>query len=148
NIWQEVGFNSLPSVPHDDPHARAGAPQSYPHMPAFGGELDGVRYKIPDDLLQSGGVAGKLSGLVIKVRGDDETFAVGGRAHGVERRSYHYHGFDRLDFDLHFAGDDAGRVEQIFDQLKLRFPITLDGLDHPGDVRIVAPLGAEHIVPT
>src|SRR5262249_31071996 len=65
-IWQQGGFNSLPGVPHDDPHARAGAPQFYPHTPAFGRELDGVRYKIPDDLLQSGGVAGKLSGFGIE----------------------------------------------------------------------------------
>src|SRR5262249_22274068 len=72
NIWQQLGLNPPAGVTHDDQHVRAGAPQPYPHMPAFGGELDGVRYKIPDDLLQSGGVAGKLSGFRIKVRGDDD----------------------------------------------------------------------------
>src|SRR5262245_50494004 len=151
DVRQQVRADALTGIPHDYLRAGAAAPESDPYPPPVGRELDGVRHQIPDDLLQAVGVAGNLirhlAVFEAKVRDDDDAFAVGRLAHVVERRHYHRHEFDWPGLQPHLAADDAGRVEQVFDQSQLRFTAALYGLRHPRDLRVVASPRTQQTVP-
>jgi hypothetical protein len=57
-VGDELGIQSRAVVLHGELDVRVHAQQPDLHPPALGGELDGVREEVPDDLLEAVGIAG------------------------------------------------------------------------------------------
>src|SRR5262245_22300917 len=112
--------------------------------PAFGRELDGVREKVPHDLLQTRRVAENLFWYLAEIGDERDALRLGRRAHRVER------GFKRRDqinqtrLDPQLARDDPGRIEQVFDDLKLRLCAALDDAGNFTEILSVPRAKAQH----
>src|SRR5215510_9200794 len=126
DVRQKFRLDALAVVADDDADALGVALHSQFDLPAFGREFDGVREQVPDDLLQSVGVAQHHFGLRAEMGDQLDPFRLGCRTYGPER------GFDsrrevgRLRFQAQPAGDDARRIEQVFDDLELRLRVAFD----------------------
>ena len=116
-----------PVVAHDDAHAAVALLDADGHRPARGRELDRVGQEVPDHLLQAVGIAGdrprarleqelQADPLRARRRGSPSrpppsTTAVRSRARDVQAQ---------------LAGDDAGDVEHVLDELGLRPGVAVD----------------------
>src|SRR5262245_56396674 len=102
--------------------------------PASGRELDRVREQVPHDLLQTRRVAENKFWRAAEISDKRDALRLGRRAHRVER------GFKRRDqinqtrLDPQLARDDARRIEQVFDNLKLRLCAALDDASSFNDI--------------
>src|SRR5262249_48040948 len=89
-------------------------------------EFDRVGEQVPDYLLQAGGVASDLTDFGRKIGLDRDPFGVRRRVDRLNRLVNYRDQVHWPEFEPEFAADDAGRVEQIINQLRLRLPTTLD----------------------
>ena len=129
DVGEEFGFDAAAGV--DDLNFGGGgtAAEDDVDRTALGGELDGVGEEVPDDLLDAVGIAGDFTGGGVEVGDDFYLFCVGG---GLDDFDGGGDDFDELageDFEAEFSGDDAGDVEDVFDELGLGFGAAVDGFD-------------------
>src|SRR4029078_8936498 len=82
-----------------------------------------------DDLLEAGGVAqdGHQGGRDLEVERNARRARQ--RTKRLPRRAPHLCGAGWHEAEVHLAADDARRVEQILDELRLRLRVALDGVD-------------------
>ena len=119
DVGQQLGRDAAPRVPHEDFARRGRARAQLSDRSARGRELDGVRQQVPDDLLQTRGrpTTGRLRDR--HVQRDLPPLAATGatvsRAAPTTAARVH-----RPHVQLQLAGHDAGDVEQVVDQLRLR----------------------------
>ena len=123
---QELRLDALAGVADRDADMIGGALHPQLDAPAFGRELDRVREQVPHDLLQSRRVAEHLFRQVAEIGDKRDALRLGRRAHRVERGFERRHEINRLRLDPQLARDDARRIEQVFDDLKLRLRAALD----------------------
>src|SRR5262245_57900064 len=142
--WQELRLDSLTSVADRDPDMIGGALHPQLDPPAFGRELDRVREQVPDHLLQTRRVAEHLFWQAAEIGDKGDALRLGRRAHRVER------GFKRRDqinqsrLDPQLARDDARRIEQVFDDPKLRPCAALDDASSLIEIFSVPRAGSQH----
>ena len=129
HVGEKLFVDPLSRVADDDLDVTFRLTKLNLHASLIGRELDGVREKIPDNLLQAVGVARNAIGLCVKGRLDLDALGLSRRAHGIDRRFEDDDKLDRLNIKAQLARDDARGVEYVFDDLRLRFGVALDGLD-------------------
>src|SRR5262245_25105274 len=131
NEGQVFGIDSLSGVADDQQRFALQSFEANLDQAALGRELDGVRKQVPDDLFQA---------LLIAVERPDpgfehdlhsQTLRLDRRADGVDGGLDYRHQFDRAVFEGQFTGGDARGVEQVADQVGLRFRVALDGQQRP-----------------
>src|SRR5262245_8870820 len=141
---QELRLDALTSVADRDPDMLGVALHLQLDPPAFGRELDRVREQVPHDLLQTRRVAENQFGQAAEIGDKRNALRLGRRAHRVER------GFKRRDqvnqtrLDAQLARDDARRIEQVFDDLKLRLCAALDDASNFIEILSVPRARAQH----
>src|SRR5262245_58941512 len=126
DIWQEIRPDAFARVAHGDANVRVHALQARFDAASLRGELDGVGEQVPDHLLQAGGVAGDLADVGRQVGPERDAFGVRRRLDGLNRLFNYRDQVHQSDKESEFAADDAGRVEQVINQLRLRSPAAFD----------------------
>src|SRR5215210_1217847 len=92
-------------------------------------ELDGIRKKIPCDLLEPIGVALHQELRPLPFSRQLDLFCGRRRTNDVDRSLRDLYKINRLNLEPHFPRRDSSDVEQIIDQLDLGAGISLDCLD-------------------
>ena len=138
---QQVRPNALAGVRDGDPRHRVGPLQPDVHTTAHRRELDRVGEEVPDDLLQAIGVGRDGAEGSVQARLEPDASGVGRGLHRFHRGHDDGDQIDRSDIQAELAGDDAGDVEEVFDQLgqhpgvaldDLGTPAGADGIERPG----------------
>ena len=93
-------------------------------------ELDCVRQQVPDDLLQAIGIA-HHGATVDDLRSEVDPLRVRGWPEGIDGGVEDRFELDRPELDPELAGDDAGDVEDVGDELFLHVGVAFDGLERP-----------------
>src|SRR5262245_48629483 len=143
-IGQEIRADAFARVAHGDANVRVNALQPRFDAASLRGELDGVGEQVPDYLLQANGVAGDLADFGGEVNLERDTFGVRRRADRLNRLLNYRDQVNRTDLQPELAADDAGRVEQVINQLRLRFPTAFDDLRRLPSLLGVRPAVAQH----
>ena len=89
-------------------------------------ELDCVGEQVPDHLLQSRRVTRNLTNFGGEISLERDPFGVRSRVDRLDRLLNYRDQVHWPEFEPELAADDAGRVEQVIDQLRLRLPAALD----------------------
>jgi hypothetical protein len=110
-----------------------------------GGELDGIRKKIPHDLLEPRGVAPNRE--VGKLRAEPDTLLLRGGTDGLYRVFNHVQEIDRLKREPELPRENARHVEEIFDEAQLSQCAPFDGRQARGGGLGVELAGAQHLRP-
>src|SRR5262249_28038115 len=100
--------------------------------------------QIPDDLLQARRVTERLFRRRAEIGDERDPLRLSRRAHRVERGFEYRNEVNQLRLDPQLARDDARRIEQVFDNLKLRLCATLDDGSDVIDGVSVRRAGAQH----
>src|SRR4030095_2025159 len=144
DVEQEIRADAFARVAHGDANVRVNALQPRFDAASLRGELDGVGEQVPDYLLQANGVAGDLADFGGEISLERDTFGVRRRADRLNRLINYRDQVNRPDLQPELAADDAGRVQQVINQLQLRVPAAFDNIrclfDHLG----VQPAAAQH----
>src|SRR5215831_10583163 len=114
---QEIWTDADPGVADADLDLVIDSFESYGYPAAARCELHGVAHEIPDDLLQSDVVACDRRGDRIQRELDGDLFRIGGRHHGLYGRLHQRRQIDGLSVEPDLTGDDAGHVQDVFDDL-------------------------------
>src|SRR5262245_60998856 len=128
DIGQEIRADAFARVAHGDANVRVNALQPRFDSTSLRSELDRVGEQVPDHLLQSRGVAGDLADFGGEVSLERDTFGVRRRVDRLNRLLNYRDQINRPDLQPELAADDAGRVEKVINQLRLRLSATLDDL--------------------
>jgi len=146
-VGEELRGHPLPGVADGDLDVRVHALEADVDASALGREFDGVGDQVPHDLLQTSRIACDRACLAVEDDLEPDALGVGCRSHGIDRLLYHGTEVDRPHFDPQLARDDAGDVEQIVDELRLRSCAPLDGLQRPLALLLVERLQAKEAHP-
>src|SRR5437764_1265722 len=119
----------------------------HPHLAAASAKLHRITEQVPKDLLQAVWVAhyGRLCRLDREFKAN--LFRFCDRTRRVMRRLDHICEIDNRAVDLQLAGDDSRDVEQVVDQLRLRFSVAFDGVDRPSDFILIELVRAQQVTP-
>ena len=126
HVGQKLGLDSLARIGNSEFEMRVDALHRDLHLAALGRELDRVREQVPNDLLQPAAVAEYWSRVGIQHRFDANVLGVGGRTHRVDGGADDLRQVDGGDIQPHLARNDAAHIEQVFDELRLGFGVSLD----------------------
>src|SRR5262247_3113691 len=144
DIGQEIRADAFARVAHGDANVRVNALQARFDAASLRGELDGVGEQVPDHLLQARWVAGDLADFRGEISLERDPFGVRRRVDRLNRLLNYRDQINRPDLQPELAADDAGRVEQVINQLRLRLSATLDDLRRLLDLLSVQPAVAQH----
>ena len=147
DVREELGLDAHAGVDDADLDVRVDPLQEHLHLAALGRELHGVGEQVPDDLLEPGEVAGDGAGERIEHLVDADALGVGRRHDGGEGGLDDLGELQPLDVEAEVAGDDAGDVEQVLDELGLDLGVPLDGREPFLQVLGVDLAGAEDLGP-
>ena len=136
NLRQKFGLDALSGIADGDFDVRIDAFETNLHAPAFRREFDGVREEIPDDLLQTVGIAGNRSGLRVEQHLQTDVFRFRRVKQRINRRFDDFARLDELHVEPQFARDYSGNIQNIFDDLRLRTRIAVDGFNRSFRVRL------------
>ena len=125
---KELAANALARVADRDPRHRVAALEPDIDAAARRRELDGVGEEVPDHLLQAAVIGRHGSEGRIQTRLQPNAFGIGGRLHRFHRGHDDGDQIDGPDVQAELARDDAGHVEQVFDQLSQEAGVALDHL--------------------
>src|SRR5580704_15724902 len=117
-------------------------------MAARGRELHGIRKEVPYHLLETIDVPGEGCRELFEVRLHVHALRHGRRPHRFYGRLDDAHEIDLTDGQAEFPRDDAGDVEEVFDELRLCERVAFDRLERllaAGRVEVARP---EHLRPT
>src|SRR5215468_10798969 len=143
DIGHEIRADSFARVAHGDANVRVHALQARFYAASLRGELDRVGEQVPDHLLQASGVAGDLANFEGEVSLERDTFGLRRRLDGLNRLLNYRDQINRPDLQPELAADDAGRVEQVINQLRLRLSATLDDVRRMLDLLGIQPAIAQ-----
>ena len=121
----------LPVSRHHDLDVGVHALQPDLHAPAPRRELHRVGQQVPDDLLQAVGVAGHGAGARIehRLQRGSPLASAAGRTRVERRLDDATPASTGLHVEAQLAGDDAGDVEQVLDELELGVGVALDDVE-------------------
>src|SRR5262249_12343700 len=145
DVWQEIRADAFARVAHGDANVWVHALQLRFDATALRRELDRVGEQVPDDLLQPDRIAGDLTNFGGQVGLERDALRLRRRVDRPNRILYHRDQVHRADGESELPTNDAGRVQQIVDQVSLRLPAALDDVrrlfDIPGVQAAVAQQG-------
>src|SRR5882724_1295284 len=139
NIRQERRVDTDSGVSYDDLCERTVASQADRYFASTVGELDRIRQKIPGDLLQSVRVTRYNFDVDFILNIQFYRFCHARRSDAVDGAIDGGCQSNRFQGYLKFAGDNSGNVQNIFDDSRLRFGVTVnyfDSLSHCGRIQI------------
>ena len=129
HVREKRSVNPQTGIVHlDDRLARLQA-ECQGDAPSLGCELHRIRYEIPDDLLQPARVAVDQDRHRRHIPPHPYALRFRRWHHAVDGRCDDRRQIERALVDRHLARRDAGDVEEILDQLRLRAAALLNGLD-------------------
>ena len=128
-LGEEVGGNALAGIDDGDFDVRIDAAKEDLNPPAARREFDGIGKEVPQDLLEAVRIAGDGATLGIKHFGEADAFGVGGRTNGFDGVGDDGLKIDGLDIEAELSVDDAGHVEEFFDELGLCAGVAFDGFE-------------------
>src|SRR5262245_26706477 len=137
DIWQEIRTDALPRVVHGDANVWVDALKAHLDTASWRGELDGVGEEVPDHLLQAGEVTGNLTNFGREISLYRYPFSIRRRLDRLNRLLNYRIRVHWSKIKPELSTNDAGRVEQVLDQLQLRLPTTLDDVQRMLDLLIV-----------
>ena len=117
HVRQELGRDADAGIADRDFDVRVDALEPDLHFAAAVRELHGVRQQIPHHLLQPFRIPRNRRRRRIEHRLDPDAFRVGGRRDRVDGIADDVGKLDRLNVQADLAGDDAGDVEHVLDDL-------------------------------
>ncbi len=117
-------------------------------MAAFLAVLHRVREEVPEDLLKPVGVGGRELDAARDHGVDDDALRARGGQNRVDGGIEERRDIDLLDVEAELALHDARHVEQIVDELRLRFRVPMDRFDGLGARRLVGDATAEEPRPS
>src|SRR5262245_22788581 len=126
DIRQEITADAFARVAHGDANVRVYALQERFDAASLRRELDRVGEQVPDHLLQARWVAGNLANFGGEISLERDPFGVSRRVDRLNRLLNYRDQVHWPDLQPEFAADDAGRVEQVINQLRLGLPAALD----------------------
>ena len=147
DIWQELRRDANPAVGHREPNGPLESVECHTNPSAGGREFQRVRQEVPDDLLQAIRVAhdgertGLNAGFEIDVLGPCR------RSNRLDPGVDDGCQIDAIHVELQLAGDDAGDVEQVADDPRLRSRVALDDVEGPRVLRLRDGAGLQHADP-
>src|SRR4029453_12225260 len=144
---QELGGHPLSRVAAPDLHMRTPPLESDLNASAFRRELDGVREEIPQDLLQTGRVAGNRAGLGVENRLQPDLFCIRRRSYDLDRLLNDRGKINLPYLQSQLACDDARDIEQVVDELCLRPGAALDRFQRTRTLPFTERLHAKHARP-
>jgi hypothetical protein len=137
DVGQKFGADPCARVGDGDLGAVARAREPHLDRALARRELDGVREEVPEDLLETVGVAGDAARRVVEAHREADAARLGRRAHALGRRLDDGREGDGARRQAELAGDDARHVEEVVDELRLRLRVALDGFERArGDLRV------------
>src|SRR5262245_29662444 len=139
DIRQEIRADAFARVAHGDANVRVYALQERFDAASLRGELDRVGEQVPDHLLQARRVAGNLANFAGEISLARASSGVRRRVYGLNRLLNYRDQVHWPDLQPELAADDAGRVEQVINQLRLRLPTALDDVRRMFNFRGVQP---------
>ena len=145
---KELAANALARVADRDPRHRVAALEPDIDAAARRRELDGVGEEVPDHLLQAAVIGRHGAEGRIQTRLQPNAFGIGGRLHRFHRGHDDGDQIDGPDVQAELARDDAGHVEQVFDQLSQEAGVTLDHLRAPAGAGGIERPGSEKAHPS
>ncbi len=128
DIGKKIGGDPHPGVGDPDVNVEVGSLHLNGNAPLFRRELDGIRQKIPDDLLKPIGIGQDGDRRIGESERDRNPLGVGRRLNGLDRRLNDRGDLDLPDVEMKLPGDNPGNVEQILDQLRLSRGVSRDRL--------------------
>src|SRR5262249_17359126 len=126
HMGQELGKDTIAGVLDDDFSIAAGGFQAQLDVTIQGSELDCIGKQVPDDLLQAITVAHNKADRIIDLDIHGNTFRAGSSAHTVESSRENSREIDSLPLDYQFPGQDAGHIQEVFNQAFLDFRVSAD----------------------
>src|SRR5215468_8540496 len=134
DIGQEIRADAFPRVAHCNANVWVYALKAHFDATSLRGELDRVGEQVPNHLLQAGGVTGNRTNFGGEISLNRYPFSIRRRLDRLNRFLNYRDRVHWSKIEPELATNDAGGVEQVFDQLLLRLPATLDDvhrmLDH------------------
>src|SRR6266511_3165101 len=126
DIGQEIRADAFARVAHGDADVRVHALQARFDSTSLRSELDRVGEQVPDHLLQSRGVTRNLTNFGGEIGLERDPFGVRSRVDRLDRLLNYRDQVHRPEFEPELAAEDAGRVEKVINQLRLRLSAALD----------------------
>src|SRR5262245_25671966 len=148
DVRQKSGIDAYAGVRERDLDLALDAPEARFDAPAFIRELDGVREQIPDDLLQTVGVAEDHAVRRLNHLVQNDPFRFGAGPDDIDGGMKDVFDRDRLSVELEAAGDDPRGVEDVLDHLGLRLRALHYHLQRVARLRYGQPAAGEHARPT
>ncbi|HEY3461132.1 MAG TPA: hypothetical protein VGL52_09935, partial [Casimicrobiaceae bacterium] len=99
------------------------------HPAALRRELDRVAQQVPDDLLQSGGVARNNAASRIENALEPNALRIRRRLDRFDRIADHVDQGHALHIEAYLAGEDAAQLQEVVDELDLRARVALDHVE-------------------
>ncbi len=129
HVREELGLDARAGVGHRDQHLALATGHRHHHAPAPRRELDAVGQEIPQHLLEAVGIAEHHREVRIEPRLEDHRLGERGRLHRLDGGADHPGQAHRPRLQAQLAGDDAGDVEEILDELPEGPGAPLDGVE-------------------
>ena len=128
DIGQEIRADSFACIAYSDANVWIHTLQARFDLASLRRELDRVGKQVPDHLLQAGGVASDLAYFGGEISLERDPFGVRRQVDRLNRLLNYRDQVHWPDFEPELAADDAGRVEQVINQLRLRPSAAFDDI--------------------
>src|ERR1043165_9713516 len=123
---QKLRIDSLTRVLHGHTRVRSVLVDTHRDLSTMRRELHRIRQQVPDDLMQARRVGRYRTHSRFGVIIDIDALSVSRGLHDIDRRTRDRSYIQRPHFEIELAGNDARRVEQIVDQLRLHTRVAID----------------------
>src|SRR5690242_8169266 len=122
---QKLRIDALSRVPNSDLSKRVRAFQRNIDTAVRRRELNGIGQQVPHDLLQSSRITGDL-GNGLQSAAQLNAFCLRGRTHDIDCIENHTDKIQRLDLQFELAARDPSRIQEVLDELQLRFAVSFN----------------------
>jgi hypothetical protein len=143
DVGQEFGIDAVARVAHGD-HETLAPFERDRHLAFRRREFDRIGEQVPDDLLQAIGVAHGHRRPYVQPGHEPDSLCRRRRLHDFHRRRDDRGEVDVGDAQSQLSGDDAGDLEQVLDETRLRARVAFDALQCTRLRGLVHGRGAEH----
>ena len=134
DVGEEIGIDAGAGVADADLDVGVDALEVDLDTAALGGKFDGVGEEIPDDLLETIGVAEHRASKGIHHALETNILGGGGGLYRFDGGLHDLREIDLAHIEAELAGENTGHVEQVLDEANLDAGVAVDDLEAFGDI--------------
>src|SRR5690242_14108705 len=137
DVRQELPTDAAACIGHTHLNCGTSPSDLHTNTPTPDSKLHRIRQQIPNHLLEPVCIARNHQRRRVEKLLDLDSLRVSRRPHYVDRILHDRHNFQRVQIEIKISGDDTRHVENVVDDLRLRFGIAPDHFDSLLGYRIV-----------